>query len=285
MSLVASGSCDNRCTSGKEGTCRCSCGGANHGTAKQIWDIIQDGGNANVKGKGLDLHLSLADDNGRVQVWQRGNKVQQYKSEEEFVKDLGKLIRAGQVDVDAFDAYSKRQVNLPADPERSNREKKLTDKEAQKQIRETGATVSRKDGEYRVNVPGGTEGTAYYTDDAKDAVGTAKHMMDTYKRLGGVPDGNSRRTRSEDAGGSFSHAGLFARRGSIEADEAATYAWAHRSGSAWPGSTISGHKISAGFDRNGNLVDLVVDDGKTDIDTLDGNEVNAFLDDVHPRED
>ena len=170
------GSCDNRCTSGKEGNCRCSCGGANHGTAKQIWDIIQDGGNANVKGKGLDLHLAQAD-NGRVQVWQRGNKVQQYKSEEEFVKDLGKLIRAGQVDVDATDAYNKRQVNLPADPERSNREKKLTDKEAQKQIRETGATVSRKDGEYKVNVPGGTEATAYYTDDPSDAVGTARAMM------------------------------------------------------------------------------------------------------------
>lgn len=47
-------------------------------------------------------------------------------------------------------------------------------------IRHLGATVKVSEGEYRVNVPGGTEATAYYTDDPNDAILTAKHMMTRY---------------------------------------------------------------------------------------------------------
>ena len=174
---MISGSCDSRCTSGKEGTCACSCAGANHGTAKKAWDIIQDGGNVTVKGHGLDLFIE-ADNKGQVSVLNyHGTKVQTYRSEKAFEEDIGKFIRKGRVEVNATDAYGVRQVHLPADETRSNKVPKLTDKEAQKQIRETGATVKKVDGEYVVNVPGGTEGTAYYTDDRKDAVETAKAMM------------------------------------------------------------------------------------------------------------
>lgn len=118
--------CDNRCTSGKEGTCKCSCGGANHGTAKKVYDVIKDGGIASVKGSGLDLDLQEAE-NGRIQVWNRGNKVQQYASETEFVKDLGKLIRAGRVEVTATDADNHRQLHLKVDPSRSGSKKPSSD--------------------------------------------------------------------------------------------------------------------------------------------------------------
>lgn len=33
--------------------------------------------------------------------------------------------------------------------------------------------------EFRVNFPGGAEATAYYTNDADDAIGTAKAMSDS----------------------------------------------------------------------------------------------------------
>lgn len=181
------GSCDNRCTSGKEGTCQCSCGGANHGTATQVWDVLQDGGTATIRGSGLNLDLSIGGKDGNykgVEVMnQSGTVVQKYRSKEEFVKDLGKFIQAGRVEVTATDAYNHRKVNLPADPERSNRNPKLTQKEALAQIRATGATVNVKDGEFRVNVPGGGEGPAYYTDDPKDAIGTAKAMMEQHRKL------------------------------------------------------------------------------------------------------
>lgn len=45
-------------------------------------------------------------------------------------------------------------------------------------IRAAGASVKRNEGEWRVNVPGGTEAMAYYTDNAEDAIATAKAMMD-----------------------------------------------------------------------------------------------------------
>lgn len=162
------GSCDNRCTSGKEGTCRCSCGGDNHGTAKAAYDTIQGGGQATVKGAGIELLVTKGDNGEIVGHNQYGTKVGTYKSEDEFVKELGELIRAGRVEVATKDLNDKTKVIV---------EPKLTDKEAQKLIREAGATVSRKDGEYRVNIPGGTEATAYYTDDPRDAVGTARAMM------------------------------------------------------------------------------------------------------------
>ncbi len=61
----------------------------------------------------------------------------------------------------------------------------VTQKHALTAIRKLGASVrySSEWGEYRVNVPGGTEGTAYYTDDAQDAIQTAKVMMQRYHQL------------------------------------------------------------------------------------------------------
>jgi hypothetical protein len=49
-------------------------------------------------------------------------------------------------------------------------------------IRATGASVKRVDGELQVNVPGGTEATVYFTDDAEDALATARAMMEHHKR-------------------------------------------------------------------------------------------------------
>lgn len=47
-----------------------------------------------------------------------------------------------------------------------------------KVIREMGLTCGRTyHGEFRVNIKGGSEATAYYTKDAEDAVGTAKWML------------------------------------------------------------------------------------------------------------
>lgn len=48
--------------------------------------------------------------------------------------------------------------------------------EAKKQLRELGISLTKKDAEYRVNFYGGTEATAYYTDDIDDAYYTGKHM-------------------------------------------------------------------------------------------------------------
>lgn len=44
------------------------------------------------------------------------------------------------------------------------------------EIRATGCTARYKDGEWRVNLPGGTEATAYYTNDGDDAIATARCM-------------------------------------------------------------------------------------------------------------
>lgn len=181
-------SCDTRCTSGQEGSCVCSCGGQNHGCAKEAYKILKSGGIVEVKGAGLNLEIQEAL-NGKVEVHnQAGFVVQTYKSEKEFVKDLGKLIVAGQVDVRAVDDESKLRIDLKGvqgrDPEagkaRLEKMREPTVSEAFDQIRATGAKVTRKDGEFRVNVPGGTEGTAYYTSDAKDAIETAKSIMKQY---------------------------------------------------------------------------------------------------------
>lgn len=42
----------------------------------------------------------------------------------------------------------------------------------------TGASVKYRDGEWQVNVPRGTEATAYYTSDGDDAISTARSMME-----------------------------------------------------------------------------------------------------------
>ncbi len=44
-------------------------------------------------------------------------------------------------------------------------------------IRDLGLTCRCHDGEWRINFFGGNEDTAYYTDDAEDAVDTAKAML------------------------------------------------------------------------------------------------------------
>lgn len=53
----------------------------------------------------------------------------------------------------------------------------MTDKEAARYLRAIGCTLRKRDGEYRVNVRGAGEGTAYYTDDRADAVDTGRAMM------------------------------------------------------------------------------------------------------------
>ena len=47
------------------------------------------------------------------------------------------------------------------------------------------ATYDQDVDEYRVNIPGGTEATAYYTPDADDAIGTAKAMKEHRAQHGG----------------------------------------------------------------------------------------------------
>jgi hypothetical protein len=51
----------------------------------------------------------------------------------------------------------------------------LSFKEVKAQIAAIGGlSVSKREGEFRVNFKGGSEATAYYTNDPQDAIGTAK---------------------------------------------------------------------------------------------------------------
>lgn len=43
-------------------------------------------------------------------------------------------------------------------------------------LRQWNITLSKKDGEYRVNFAGGSESTAYYTNDLEDAIQTGRAM-------------------------------------------------------------------------------------------------------------
>lgn len=61
----------------------------------------------------------------------------------------------------------------------------------------------------------------------------------------------------------------------ISADE--TYAWAHRSGAAWPCSTLSGRRLFVEFDAHGDLVDLAID-GRSDAE-CDAHELSALTSD------
>jgi hypothetical protein len=54
--------------------------------------------------------------------------------------------------------------------------KRLTLKQAKRELRALGYTINRQHGEYRVNLLGGEEVSAYYTTDISDAVGTARAM-------------------------------------------------------------------------------------------------------------
>jgi hypothetical protein len=64
--------------------------------------------------------------------------------------------------------------------------------DAMSAIREMGAKARFRDGEWIVNVPGGTENTAYYTNDPEDAIATARHMMQqhhSHARMATSPTG------------------------------------------------------------------------------------------------
>jgi hypothetical protein len=50
----------------------------------------------------------------------------------------------------------------------------MTMKQARTALQEIGYTIKKEDGEYRVNLSGGNEATAYYTEDLNDAVNTAQ---------------------------------------------------------------------------------------------------------------
>jgi hypothetical protein len=59
----------------------------------------------------------------------------------------------------------------------------------------------------------------------------------------------------------------------LSADD--TYEWAHRTGAAWPGSTLSGHRVRADYDTNG-LWQLTVDGYSKNVDA---HELNAIVSD------
>ena len=50
--------------------------------------------------------------------------------------------------------------------------------QAKATLRAVGVTITKRHGEYRVNLRGGQEATAYYTDDIEDAVNTGQQMAD-----------------------------------------------------------------------------------------------------------
>lgn len=57
-----------------------------------------------------------------------------------------------------------------------------------------------------------------------------------------------------------------------------TAAWASRPGSSWPCSFLSGRRLFAELESNGDLVDLSIDGGRGDQD-CPANELGAILDD------
>ena len=48
--------------------------------------------------------------------------------------------------------------------------------DAKNELRVIGVVLTKRDGEYRAVKRGGTEASAYYTDDLRDVVSTAKHQ-------------------------------------------------------------------------------------------------------------
>ena len=54
-----------------------------------------------------------------------------------------------------------------------------------------------------------------------------------------------------------------------------TYEWARKPGAAWPCSQISGRRLFAAFERNGDLVDVSIDGERGEQD-VDANEFNAI---------
>ncbi len=54
--------------------------------------------------------------------------------------------------------------------------RRMTLADGKKHLRALGLVLAKKDGEYRVNLRGGREGTAYYTDDLSDAIMTGESL-------------------------------------------------------------------------------------------------------------
>lgn len=57
----------------------------------------------------------------------------------------------------------------------------LTQANVSTTLRNLGIVIRKRDGEYRVNFKGGSEATAYYTDDIQDALDTGKMMAQLRK--------------------------------------------------------------------------------------------------------
>lgn len=53
----------------------------------------------------------------------------------------------------------------------------MTIREAKAELRKVGVTLNKRNGEFRVNLAGGSEATAYYTDDLDDAYCTGLQMF------------------------------------------------------------------------------------------------------------
>lgn len=53
-------------------------------------------------------------------------------------------------------------------------DRRMTLKDAKLIARELGYSLTKRDDEYRANPIGGTEATAYYTNDLEDAIGTIR---------------------------------------------------------------------------------------------------------------
>mgnify|MGYP005829034167 CR=1 FL=1 len=58
-----------------------------------------------------------------------------------------------------------------------------------------------------------------------------------------------------------------------------TYDWAHKSGAAWPCSTLAGHRLVAAFDSNG-LYDFTLDGRGAAWGSIDGQELSALVCDL-----
>ena len=62
-----------------------------------------------------------------------------------------------------------------------------------------------------------------------------------------------------------------------------TYNWARRPGDAWPCSFLSGRRLFAEFDGQGDLIDLSIDGGRGDQD-CPADEFTAMTDDFLAEE-
>ena len=58
-----------------------------------------------------------------------------------------------------------------------------------------------------------------------------------------------------------------------------TREWAHKDGASWPCSFLSGRRLFAEFDRNGDLVDLAIDGGRGNQD-CPNDEFYAIVSDM-----